>query len=300
MEKIAFIIDPLEKLKPASDSSLKMMAESVNRGYETYTCQPHDLFLDGGKVFASLTEFDNTEQTKIINLATFKMIFIRQDPPFDLKYITCTYLLERIKHQVAVINDPTSLRDCPEKLFPLDFPQFIPRTTITSLADIAEKFITQTGRAVLKPVYSFGGNDVLVVHANDWREKFNYLVNKYNEKVIIQEFIPEVTEGDKRLLMVNGEIVAAILRKPQAGSILANLAQGGEVFPTELTPGELEIGKTVGEQLIKRKIIFAGIDLINQQLIEINITSPTCIIPANTLYNIKIEELIFDAIIKRL
>ena len=298
MEKIAFLIDPLEKLNPESDSSLKMIAESIKKGFATYICQPEDLFMVKEKLYASLRLFTDLNQIEVLELSTFKMIFIRQDPPFDLQYITCTYMLETIKNQVQIINDPTSLRDHPEKLFPLSFPGFIPKTIITSRLDIAQNFIEQMGAAVLKPIYSFGGRDILAVNSKNLHAKFNYLLEKYKDKVIIQEFIPEVKNGDKRALIVNGQVVATILRKPEEGSILANLAQGGTAYKTELTERELEICQTVGKELIKKKIIFAGLDLINDYLIEINITSPTCIIPANNLYNIKIEELIFDALTK--
>jgi len=298
LEKIAFLIDPIEKLKPESDSSLKLIEESIKRGFATYICQPEDLFLKNNKLYAHLKLFTNLTQNEILELNSFKMIFIRQDPPFDLKYITCTYFLEKIKDQVQIINDPTSLRDNPEKLFPLSFPDFIPQTIITSKLDVAKDFINQQGLAVLKPLYSFGGQDIFAVNPENWSDKFNYLLTKYNDKIIIQEFIPGVKNGDKRVLMVNGEVVAAILRKPEDGSILANLAQGGTAHKTKLTDKELEICQTVGKELVKKKIIFAGLDLINDYLIEINITSPTCIIPANNLYNIKIEELIFDALTK--
>jgi glutathione synthase len=296
LKKIAFLIDPIENLKPESDSSLKLIAEASARGYDVYTCQPEDLFIENNKAFAILKHIQHRKESLIMNLSEFHMIFIRQDPPFNLNYITCTYILELLKDKVRIINNPTSLRNCPEKLFPLSFPDFIPQTMITSSVNVAEHFIAKFKQVVLKPIYSYGGNDVCVVDSRNWKERFLYLVTKYQEKLIMQEFIPEVAHGDKRVLMVNGEIVATILRKPEQGSILANLGQGGTAHRAQLTTKEMIICTTVGKQLIEKDIIFAGLDLINEHLIEINITSPTCIIPANNLYNIKIEKLIFDAL----
>ena len=298
MEKIAFQIDPIELLKIQTDSSLVLMAESIKRGYSTYCFQPENLFYENGKVLAKvkLYDYSKNHHEEIMDLAEFKISFIRQDPPFNMRYLTTTYLLEKIADRVMVVNNPRSIRDNPEKLFCLDFKNFIPKTCITDDIEIAGNFLNQLDRIVIKPLYAFGGNDIFLIDKKNFKDKFAFLLAKYQDKVILQEFIPAVKFGDKRVLMVKGEPVATILRVPEAGGFIANIAQGGKAYKTELTSKELDICNQVGIKLQEKDIIFAGIDLIGGYLTEINITSPTMIIAANNLYGEKIEELIFNAL----
>jgi glutathione synthase len=289
-------MDPLETLKPETDSSLVLIAESIDRGYATYIFEPKDLFYASGKVLAKIKRFykDKVLDYETHDLSEFKMIFIRQNPPFNMHYITTTYLLEKISHQVTIINNPSSIRDNPEKLFCLDFEKYVPKTCITEDFMVAMDFVGKFERAVIKPLYACGGNDVSLVNKQNLKETFYSLIKKYEDKIIIQEFIPDVKHGDKRVLLVNGNPIATVLRKPQEGSFIANLTQGGTAERTNLNSKELELCNQVGARLKQKNIVFAGLDLIGGYLTEINITSPTMIISANNFYDMKIEKLIFD------
>jgi len=231
------------------------------------------------------------------------VVLMRQDPPFDLGYITATHLLERIQGETLVVNDPASVRNAPEKLWVLDFGEFMPPTAITRSLGLARKFLAEHGEIVLKPLHGFAGGSVFRIGADgrnlaSLMEVFN---RTYREPHVLQKFLPEIAEGDKRIVLVDGEVAGAINRVPGKGEIRSNLAVGGTAAKTALTAREEEICAALGPELKKRGLIFVGIDVIGGQwLTEINVTSPTGIVAIDQFNGTDTPALIWDAIERRL
>jgi len=230
------------------------------------------------------------------------VVLMRQDPPFDLGYITATHLLERIQGEILVVNDPASVRNAPEKLWVLDFPQFMPPTAITRSLGLARKFLAEQGEIVVKPLHGFAGGSVFRI-GEDGRNLASLmeLFNKsYREPHVLQKFIPEIAQGDKRIVLVDGQVAGAINRVPGQGEIRSNLAVGGTAAKTELTPAEEEICAVLGPECRKRGLIFVGIDVIGGRwLTEINVTSPTGIVAIDTFNGTDTPGLIWAAIERR-
>jgi glutathione synthase len=228
---------------------------------------------------------------------------MRQDPPFDLGYITATHLLERIQGETLVVNDPRSVREAPEKLWVLDFPQFMPPTAITRSLGLTRKFLAEHGEIVIKPLHGFAGGSVFRIGPDgrnlaSLMELFN---RTYREPHVVQCFIPEITEGDKRIVLVDGEVAGAINRVPGEGEIRSNLAVGGKAAKTDLTEREEEICALLGPECRKRGLIFVGIDVIGGKwLTEINVTSPTGIVAIDSFNGTDTSALIWAAIERRL
>jgi glutathione synthase len=227
---------------------------------------------------------------------------MRQDPPFDLGYITATHLLERIQGETLVVNDPAAVRNAPEKLWVLDFPQFMPPTAITRSLGLARKFLAEQGEIVIKPLHGFAGGSVFRI-GSDGRnlaslmEVFN---RTYREPHVLQKFLPEIVEGDKRIVLVDGEVAGAINRVPGEGEIRSNLAVGGKAAKTELTAREEEICAVLGPECRNRGLVFVGIDVIGGRwLTEINVTSPTGIVAIDAFNGTDTPALIWDAIERR-
>jgi glutathione synthase len=231
------------------------------------------------------------------------VVLMRQDPPFDLGYITATHLLEKIRGETLVVNDPASVRNAPEKLWVLDFPQFMPPTAITRSKGLARKFLADHGEIVIKPLHGFAGGSVFRIGPDGRNlasliELFN---QTYREPHVIQKFLPEIAQGDKRIVLVDGEVAGAINRVPGEGEIRSNLAVGGTAAKTELTAREEEICATLAPELKKRGLLFVGIDVIGGQwLTEINVTSPTGIVAVDTFNGTDTPGLIWSAIERRL
>jgi len=230
-------------------------------------------------------------------------VLMRQDPPFDLGYITATHLLERIQSETLVVNDPASVRNAPEKLWVLDFPQFMPPTVITRSRGLTRKFLAEHGDIVVKPLHGFAGGSVFRI-GSDGRnlasliELFN---RTYREPHVVQKFLPEIADGDKRIVLVDGEVAGAVNRVPGEGEIRSNLAVGGKGRKTELTAREEEICATLGPELKRRGLLFVGIDVIGGQwLTEINVTSPTGIVSIDQFNGTDTPGLIWQAIERRL
>jgi glutathione synthase len=228
---------------------------------------------------------------------------MRQDPPFDLGYITATHLLERIQGETLVVNDPASVRDAPEKVWVLDFPQFMPPTAVTRSLGLTRKFLADHGDIVIKPLHGFAGGSVFRI-GRDGRnlaslmELFN---RTYREPHVIQKFLPEIADGDKRIVLVDGEVAGAVNRIPGEGEIRSNLAVGGKGAKTDLTEGEEEICAVLGPELRKRGLIFVGIDVIGGKwLTEINVTSPTGIVAIDSFNGTDTPALIWKAIDRHL
>lgn len=305
---VAVQMDPIETINVAGDSSFALMLEAQKRGHIVWHYQPGDLSYRDGRVVAVARSIRvqrvagdhfSFGETRLLDLADdVDVVLMRQDPPFDLAYITATHLLERIADRTLVVNDPAAVRNAPEKLFVLDFAEYMPPTLITRRLDEAKAFHAQHGEVVVKPLYGNAGSAVFHVGRNDanlaaltelfgevWREPF-----------MVQAFLPDVSKGDKRIVLIDGKPAGAINRLPKSGEIRSNLAAGGSAEATELTPREQEICAKLGPELAKRGLIFVGIDVIAGYLTEINVTSPTGIMAVDGFNGTDTPALIWDVI----
>ncbi len=309
---VAVQMDPLESIAIAGDSSFALMIEAQQRGHRLFHYRADDLGYEDGRVSATATPVTvqavegchfTAGESVVLDLAKdVDVVLMRQDPPFDIGYITATYLLERIVGETLVVNDPRSVRDAPEKLFVLDFARFMPPTLITrSLADL-RAFHARHGEIVMKPLHGNAGAAVFRIgHDGQNLAALAELFGEvWREPYIAQAFLPAVAEGDKRIVLVDGKVAGAINRKPGAGEIRSNLAAGGTAFATELTTREQEICDTLGPELARRGLIFVGIDVIGGMLTEINVTSPTGIVAVDKFNGTNTPGLIWDAIEARL
>jgi glutathione synthase len=311
--RIAFQMDPLDGINIAGDSTFALMLSAQARGYTLFYYGVNDLTWEGGRLYAMAwpvtvrrepgNHFDLGEP-RILDLGSdVDVVWMRQDPPFDLSYITATHLLERIQGETLVANDPASVRNAPEKLFVLDYARFMPPTMITRSLGAARKFLEAHGEVVLKPLHGNGGKAIFKIGSDGANlssliEVFN---NAYVEPHMVQAFLPSVAAGDKRIVLVDGEVAGAVNRIPGEGEIRSNLAVGGVAAKAELTPRELEICAAMGPELKKRGLIFVGIDVIGGEwLTEINVTSPTGIVAIDRFNGTDTAEMIWDAVVGRL
>ena len=237
-------------------------------------------------------------EAKREDLSSFDVVLLRQDPPFDLAYITSTHLLERIHPKTLVVNDPAGVRNAPEKLFVMDFPQLMPPTLISRDLDEINAFRDQHGAVVMKPLHGHGGAAVFRVMPQDMNfgSLFDMFSVTFREPWVIQRFLPNVKHGDKRIIMVDGEFAGAVNRVPAADDLRSNMVRGGAAQATELSPREREICTTVGPALRERGLLFVGLDVIDDNLTEINVTSPTGIRAITRLGGPDIAVKIWDAI----
>jgi glutathione synthase len=311
--RIAVQMDPLDGIKLAGDSSFALMLKAQELGHELYWYGPEDLSFAEGRLWTMAypvtvqrVEGDHYRfgEPRVVDLGReIDVVLMRQDPPFDLGYITATHLLERISGETLVVNDPASVRNAPEKLWVLDFPQFMPPTAITRSLGIARKFLAEHGEMVMKPLHGFAGGSVFRIGPDgrnlaSLMELFN---STYREPHVIQKFLPEIAQGDKRIVLVDGEVAGAINRVPGEGEIRSNLAVGGTAAKTGLTEREQDICAVLGPELEKRGLIFVGIDVIGGQwLTEINVTSPTGIVAIDAFNGTDTPALIWQAIERRL
>jgi glutathione synthase len=311
--RVAVQMDPLETIKLAGDSTFALMLKARERGHELFWYAPEDLsfaeqrlWTMGYPVTVQRVEGDHYRfgDPRILDLGKdVDVVLMRQDPPFDLGYITATHLLERIQSETLVVNNPAAVRDAPEKLWVLDFPQFMPPTTITRSLGLARKFLAEQGEIVIKPLHGFAGGSVFRI-GSDGRNLASLmeLFNKtYREPHVLQKFLPEIVDGDKRIVLVDGEVAGAINRVPGEGEIRSNLAVGGKAAKTGLTAREEEICAVLGPECRKRGLLFVGIDVIGGKwLTEINVTSPTGIVAIDQFNGTDTPALIWDAIERRL
>ncbi len=316
--RVAVQMDPMENIHIAGDSSFALMLEGQARGYAIWHYLPETLSFDSDGTHARLTalahpvthverregaHFTFGDAARIDLVDDIDVILMRQDPPFDLGYITATHLLERIADQTLIINDPREVRNAPEKLFVLDYAHFMPPTLITR--DIVEvrRFQAIHGDIVVKPLHGNAGAAVFRIGADGSNlgaltELFGKI---WREPFMVQAFLPEVAGGDKRIVLVDGVVAGAINRMPGKGEIRSNLAAGGYAQPTELSATEREICAALGPELKKRGLLFVGIDVIGGKwLTEINVTSPTGIVAIDNFNGSNIPAMIWDAIGARL
>ena len=285
MNKIVAIqADALNSINVKTDTTLLIALEAQKRFYQIYWYQTKDLSLINGKVYAKAKKvkfFENTKnfykvsKTIKLNLAKAKFILIRQNPPFNMDYITSTLYLENLTKKVKVLNNPFSIRNISEKFYSVNFLNFMPPTIFTKDLKIIKDFYNKNKKIVIKPIHGYAGKDILFIEKNFNKQKINKYINKIGH-VMIQKFLPLIKYGDKRVFILNGKVKGAIRRKPLKGSILSNISQGGSALKTKLNKKEMRISKSIAVKLKKNKIFFAGIDLVSNYLIgDINVTSPT-------------------------
>ncbi|MCW2310112.1 glutathione synthase [Rhodobium gokarnense] len=307
---VAFQMDHISGIKIAGDSTFALMLEAEARGHRLYHYTVDSMAMWDGKVTAvaepvSVRDVAGDHYTlgagERVELSSFDVIHMRQDPPFDLAYISATHMLERIHPETLVVNDPVEVRNAPEKLFVVDFADLMPPTLITRDRGAIKAFREEHGEVVIKPLYGHGGNAVFRLHPDD--QNYGSLISLfeglYPEPWVIQRYLTEVRAGDKRILLVDGEFAGAVNRIPAADDLRSNMVQGGQAAATELTPREREICERLGPELKKRGLIFVGIDVIGDYLTEINVTSPTGIRSVQKLSGIDVAAKIWDSIEKR-
>ena len=276
--------DRLDSINIKTDTTLLLALEAQKRGFRIFCYETKNLSFINGKVYALSKEvtfnidaknFYTIKNIKKLDLSKVNYILMRQNPPFNMNYITATFLLEKISKKVRIINDPTSVRNIPEKLHSIEFLKLMPPTIFTKDIKEIEKFKKKYKKIVVKPTHGYGGKNILFINSNLNRNKMSKYIKKH-DYVMVQKFLPQIKYGDKRVFIIAGKIKGAIRRIPVKGSILSNIGQGGKAVKTNLTKSELHIAKIVAKNLKKNKIVFAGIDLISNYLIgDINITSPT-------------------------
>ncbi len=284
--RVAVQMDPIEQINIAGDSTFALMLEAQRRGHKLFYYTPDQLSLNGTKVTAPLRPLTVRDemgnhftlgQAALTDLSELDAVLLRQDPPFDMAYISTTHILERIHPKTLVVNDPVHVRNAPEKLFVMTFPELMPATLVTRDKQAIDAFRSQHGDVVMKPLYGNGGAAVFKVTREDpnFGSLFDLFSVTFREPWVVQAFLPKVTQGDKRIILVDGVVKGAINRVPQPGDIRSNMVRGGAAKPTDLSARELEICAIIGPSLKERGLIFTGIDVIDGHLTEINVTSPT-------------------------
>ena len=283
---IAVQMDPIDRINIAGDSTFALLLEAQKRDHRLSYYTPDRLALVGAAPCASVQELKVKDvkgdhftlgEMKRTALADFDVILLRQDPPFDLAYITTTHMLERIHPKTLVVNDPAAVRYAPEKILVTEFPDLMPPTLITRNPGEIALFRKEHGDVVMKPLYGHGGAAVFRVRPED--QNYGSLIDMFSttwrEPWVIQKFLPDVSKGDKRIILVEGEYAGAVNRVPAADDLRSNMVRGGQAQATELTAREAEIIKTIGPKLKALGLLFVGIDVIGGYLTEINVTSPT-------------------------
>ena len=283
---VAVQMDPIQAIKIAGDSTFALLLEAQRRGHRLLHYTPDRLSMRDGRVFARAEELEVQDieasharlgAPERVELASVHVVLMRQDPPFDIAYITATHLLERIHPKTLVVNDPASVRNAPEKLFVTEFPELMPPTLITRDKAEIEAFRDEHGAIVMKPLHGHGGAAVLRVTPEDpnFGSMFDLFAATFREPWVVQKFLARISEGDKRILLVDGEAIGAVNRVPAANDIRSNMVRGGAARATDLSRREKEICETIGPELKRRGLVLVGIDVIDGNLTEINVTSPT-------------------------
>ena len=310
--KFAFIVDPLEKLKPYKDSSVAMMREASRRGHEIWAIQREQLAWEGGSVSAQavriVPQADNAawytaHETQTWALQEFDAVMMRQDPPFDMEYVTATWLLERaVTAGARIFNDPRAIRDHSEKVSIAEFPQYTAETQIARDAAVINAFIEKHGDVVLKPLDGMGGSSIFRVRGDDPNRNviIEVLTENGAKTIMAQRFLPAITDGDKRILIIDGKPVPySLARIPMAGETRGNLAAGGTPEARPLTERDREIAEGLGPVLAARGLLLVGIDVIGDSLTEINVTSPTCFVEITEQSGFDVAAMFVDALERR-
>ncbi|UWQ18712.1 glutathione synthase [Jannaschia sp. M317] len=308
--KVAFQMDPVEAIDINADSSFRLALEAQARGHSLFYYTPDKVAYDEGRILAHGQDMEVRREVgnhvtlgemREVDLAEFDVIWLRQDPPFDMSYITTTHLLDRLAPGTLVVNDPTWVRNWPEKLMVLDFPDLTPPTMVARDLDMLKAFKARHGDVILKPLYGNGGAGVFRLTPEDRNlNSLHELFSGINrEPLIMQKFLPAVSKGDKRVILVDGEAVGAINRVPAEGETRSNMHVGGRPEPVALTQRDKEICAAIGSRLRDNGQIFVGIDVIGDYLTEINVTSPTGLQELERFDGTNASALIWEAIERR-
>ena len=305
--KIGFQMDNISSLNCKTDSTLPIIFESQKRKNNNFIYHPSDLVFKEGKIFAEAYSINSlSSDFKKYKLSTGKklllnsldIIFVRQDPPYDMAYISSMHTLEQINSKTKIINNPKGIRNAPEKLLMLKFPKLIPPTIITRSRKEVEEFLKKYTKCVIKPLYGNGGEGIFFL--NKFDKNYNQIIesflSKSNEPFIVQNFLPEIKKGDKRIILVKGDPVGVIKRIPKKNEIRSNIHVGGKCVKAKLSKKDFHICESIKQDLIENGLYFVGIDIIGGFLTEINVTSPTCIQEIKHLYKIDIAKIIWDNI----
>ena len=284
-------------LNPITDTSI-FLANEVQNKYKIFYYEPKNLSIINGKVIAkgyfisfnySSKKFFKIIKKQNLNLESCKFILIRQDPPFNLEYISTTYILDHLKKKIKIINDPTSIRNISEKLYSAKYKKFMPNTLFSQDLDEIKKFFSKNNKVIIKPIHSYSGNDILLLKKFDQKKIKKFI--KIHDHIMMQSFLPKIEKGDKRVFIINGKVVGAISRIPKKGSYLSNMSKGAMPVNTKLTSKEMMISKKIAKDLKKENIFFSGIDFIDQKLNgDINVTSPTGLKTLFDLSNINLAK----------
>jgi glutathione synthase len=304
---VAVQMDPIERINIRGDSTFALLLEAQNRAYPLSYYTPDQLALRDGKVSATVRPLAVRDvagdhftlgEPRHVDLTSFDVVLLRQDPPFDLAYISTTHILERIHPKTLVVNDPAHVRNAPEKLFVTEFPDLMPPTLITRSLDAIKAFRVEHGDIVMKPLYGKGGEAVFRLQREDlnFGSLYDLFATMFVEPWVVQKFLPEVRDGDKRIILVDGEFAGAVNRVPAPDDLRSNMVRGGVPTETELTERERHICERLGPALRERGLLFVGIDVIGGYLTEINVTSPTGIRSVKNFGGPDIAALIWDKI----
>ena len=306
--KTLYVMDPLDKINVTGDSTFMLMLEANKRGWKTYCCTPEDLYAENGKAIGTVQHVEVYQENPYFNVATpeeielgeFQVIWMRKDPPFNMDYIFSTYLLDLVPKSTMVLNDPRAIRNCNEKMFAMFWPDLCPETLVTRRIEQAREWSKKYNRVVIKPWDGNGGRGVLVSSFNDpnFRSMLEILTEEEQQYILVQRYLPEVTEGDKRIILIDGEAVGWMARIPHSSDHRGNMHVGARVANFELSERDKEICQSLKQELKKLRLLFVGIDIIGSHLTEINVTSPTGIQEINKLMGTKIEKILTDQIVK--
>ena len=311
-QHVAFQMDPMETVNIDGDTTFALAEAAQARGWTMWEYGPEHLTYDRDRILARArpmtVQRDQNQpaifkERELIDLAEdMDVVWMRQDPPFDMSYITATHLLERLEGKTLVVNDPKWVRACPEKILPLDYPDLMPATLISRDRGAIDAFRAEYKDIILKPLYGNGGAGIFRVKENDpnYSSIFEMFMESSREPLIAQAFLPAVAKGDKRILIIDGDPIGAINRVPQPGETRSNMHVGGEARPTNLTEDDLRICRAIGPMLKERGQILVGIDVIGDKMTEINITSPTGVQELKRFSGIDAVEACWDAIDGRL
>jgi len=309
--KIAIQMDPLESINIKSDSTYILALEAQKRGFRLFHYLPENLIYENGrisalgnifKLFPNKKIFFKKSKTQKIFLNDYDVVLVRQDPPFNMSYITATYLLEMVSNKTLILNDPKSIRDNPEKLSMFNFKNIIPPTLISKNIEQCFNFQKKYRKTIIKPLYGNGGEGISKLEGTGTvlKRKILKLINKYKQPIVIQKYLKEIKQGDRRIILIDGEYVGSVARIPKKDCITANFHTGGTAKKVGLVRRDKKICNILKPFLKKNKLFFTGIDVIGNYLTEINVTSPTGIQEINRLNGLRLEKFFWDRVEKKL
>jgi glutathione synthase len=309
--KIAIQMDPLESIDIKSDSTYILALEAQKRGYELFHYLPENLIYENGRVsalgnvfklFSNKKIFFKKSKTQKIFLDDYDVVLVRQDPPFNMSYITAIYLLEMVSNKTLILNDPKSIRDNPEKLSMFNFKNIIPPTLVSKNIEQCFNFQKKYKKTIIKPLYGNGGEGISKLEGTNTllKRKILKLISRYKQPIVIQKYLKEIKEGDRRIILIDGEYVGSVARIPKKGSVTANFHTGGSAKKVGLVRRDKKICSILKPFLKKKKLFFTGVDVIGNYLTEINVTSPTGIQEINRLNGARLEKFFWDRVEKKL